>query len=171
MTTSDVFNRPVTGDDIIPVGRNKEQAPEETFLPALDTLLDTPGVEAVRWEQYTPYFNDGEPCVFGLGEVQVRVNGAPEDAGDYEDGWITSYGTHYYVYGKFEDGRSNWQDREGPFALEFPDITADDLKAAINKFEEAFRNGHEVLLAREFGDHAQVTATKEGFEVEYYEHE
>ena len=28
-----------------------------------------PDITAFTWVQYTPYFNDGEPCEFGVGDV------------------------------------------------------------------------------------------------------
>ncbi len=28
-----------------------------------------PEVRTIHWTQYTPHFNDGEPCVFGLNEI------------------------------------------------------------------------------------------------------
>jgi len=30
-----------------------------------------PDVYGVKWTQHTPYFNDGEPCVFGLDDVYL----------------------------------------------------------------------------------------------------
>lgn len=29
-------------------------------------MAETQGVESITWSQYTPYFNDGDPCVFGI---------------------------------------------------------------------------------------------------------
>jgi len=45
-------------------------------------------VEAVRWTQYTPYFNDGEPCVFRVNEPMFKIG---EDGGDYGDGFVYEY--------------------------------------------------------------------------------
>lgn len=36
-----------------------------------------PMVEKVSWTQYTPYFNDGDACVFGVNEPQARVRLSP----------------------------------------------------------------------------------------------
>jgi hypothetical protein len=165
---TEALGRPVTGD-ITQAASATEQAPEDQFLPALDELLAVPGVEAVRWEQYTPYFNDGDPCVFGIGEVRVKVAGH-EEGGDYDDGFLSSYDT--YTYERNEDGQIDWGNNPKQIPLEFAGISANDLKAAIIRAEKkAFNGQHNVLLAREFGDHAQVTATKDGFNVEYYEHD
>lgn len=48
-----------------------------------------PNVTAIRWRQYTPHFNDGDPCVFRLGEFYIKDSTVPiaDDDGDYEDGF------------------------------------------------------------------------------------
>jgi hypothetical protein len=166
---TEAFGRPVTGE-INQAASAKEQAPEEDFLPALDALLDTPGIEAVRWEQYTPYFNDGDPCVFGVGEVRVKIAGH-EEGGDYDNGFLTTYDTHTYEYVRDEYGQIDYS-KTKEIPVEFDGISTEEFKAAVKKFEHEIGYGrHNVLLAREFGDHAQVTATKDGFNVEYYEHD
>jgi len=42
-----------------------------------------PFVDNVGWPQYTPYFNDGDPCNFSanLDEYHIRVNGMTADDG------------------------------------------------------------------------------------------
>lgn len=37
-----------------------------------------PEAKVVSWNQYTPYFNDGEPCEFSVNEWSVRVNDVDE---------------------------------------------------------------------------------------------
>ncbi len=46
-----------------------------------------PKVKAVRWRQYTPYFNDGDPCRFNVHDNYLRFDDTEEEAGDYEDGF------------------------------------------------------------------------------------
>jgi hypothetical protein len=47
-----------------------------------------PGITGVVWTQYTPYFNDGDTCVFSVGDL--TFTNAPSDElsdirwGDYE---------------------------------------------------------------------------------------
>lgn len=62
--TQEAFGRPIEGE--IPrysEGQAEQYAPE-LFLEALDNLLSHPSVRFVEWRQYTPYFNDGDPCTF-----------------------------------------------------------------------------------------------------------
>jgi len=34
-----------------------------------------PILESVRWTQYTPYFNDGDVCEFGVYDIIVKITG------------------------------------------------------------------------------------------------
>lgn len=67
-----------------------------------------PTLTAVRWTQYAPYFNDGEPCVFGLNDPEFSdkvgvtsggyTYGCPEDEDDDDSEW-------YVPMGAWEAGR------------------------------------------------------------------
>lgn len=122
----------------------KEQHADELLVKALDELLAVEGVEAVRWRQYTPYFNDGDPCVFSAHGVSVKLIDAPEDAGDYGDGF------------------------QGIYELE-KDHPA---RKPLETFHSIVDGGHhDGLLIKQFGDHAEITATKEKFVVDFYKHD
>lgn len=32
-----------------------------------------PNIDAIRWHQYTPYFNDGDQCVFRVRDVEIQA--------------------------------------------------------------------------------------------------
>jgi len=100
-----------------------------------------PELKAIRWKQYTPYFNDGDECVFGLREVYYRVEGTPKDAGDYEDGYLSP----------------SWDAKKRT-----------PLETAVHDFEIGRdRDIYRVC----FDDHVEVTATRDGVTVEEYEHD
>lgn len=48
-------------------------------------------VIGITWTQYTPYFNDGDPCVFRIREPRLKFIDTPDNAGDDSDGYITDY--------------------------------------------------------------------------------
>mgnify|MGYP001569417103 CR=1 FL=1 len=59
-----------------------------------------PEVTALRWRQYTPYFNDGDSCEFSIGELfatahPIKADGDTEsEDGDYDDGYdLPKYNT------------------------------------------------------------------------------
>ena len=101
-----------------------------------------PELQGLRWKQYTPYFNDGEPCVFGVHDVYIRLADTPEDAGDYEDGYDDAYGSKNPVANSIHE----W----------WGSLTS---------------GGGEEVFQAVFGDHVEVTATREQFDVEGYGHD
>ncbi len=78
---------------------------QKGLMEGLKQFMDTfPTVEAIRWTQYAPYFNDGEPCEFGVHDPMFKVAGLPEDGGDYEDGFYFGWNSELKVLGKeFKD--------------------------------------------------------------------
>lgn len=50
-----------------------------------------PDVEAVRWRQYTPYFNDGDPCTFSVHDFSYlkpgETAGYDGDQDGFRSGW------------------------------------------------------------------------------------
>lgn len=160
ITDTGFGGRPISGDISHYTEGMKEQDDPQVFLDALDKLLAVPGVESVRWQQYTPYFNDGEACVFRIYDAYVRIAGdTDQDAGDYGDGY-----------------RSNWELSDGYGATrrfkEIGGFSTEPIAEALGEFTNVLESGrHYVVLEKKFGDPAQVTATAAGFEVEYYEHD
>ena len=69
------------------------KAVEEALKPAREALMRDfhaafekhPEVKAIAWVQYTPYFNDGEPCEFGVRDAYAAdsdehdLDGSPYD--------------------------------------------------------------------------------------------
>lgn len=155
MTTSEVFGRPIEGE-IRPT--NKELAQQEhplKLIEALDELLAIPGVIEYKWTQYTPHWNDGEPCEFRTitdWEAGVKLEFGAEDGGEMGDGYYTWYDI-------------NRRD-------ELNGVNISELQNIISDVSRRIGNGsHYVWLKETFGDHATVYATKEGFKVEFYEHD
>jgi hypothetical protein len=153
--TQEVFGRPIKGE-IRPTSSEipKQDDPAEV-IEALDELLAQPGVIAYKWVQYTPYWMDGEPCEFyTLTDYNAGVKlefGDPE-GGEAGDGFYSLSDIRY-------DSTVNQQ----VFA---------ELKDALTRVEAKINSSRNYVWLKEtFGDHASVIATKEGFEVEYYEHD
>lgn len=134
------------------------------FLDALDRLLAVPGIEAVKWQQYTPYFNDGEACTFRIYSAYVKIAGdEDEEAGDYGDGFRSSYDLY-----DLDRTNGRWDKIYHQIGVADSKVVSD----ALAEFESVLENGrHFVILNEKFGDPAEVTATVGGFSVEYYEHD
>lgn len=108
-------------------------------------FAEHPKVTAICWTQYTPYFNDGEPCEFSVGELHLATKAAdwPNVSSLYDD--------------------------EGEEGALFKDSYS--LKGA-NKSALArlAASVDEDILETAFGDHVMVIATPEGFHVSEYSH-
>lgn len=173
--TNQVFGRPIKGDITRYSGALPEQADPAKLIEALDKLLAHPKVSKVRWTQYTPYFNDGEACEFSTHGAEVSLAGAEvadEEFENAEGRWFNEgdeafYGTYdLYTYEADENAP-----RGSKRVYKINGIETEDVSIALTEFESALNKSHYVWLNETFGDPAEVTATKEGFEVEFYEHE
>jgi hypothetical protein len=112
------------------------------------------GLEEIRWQQYTPYFNDGESCVFGVSDPGFKFTNTPEGAGDYGDGFEDAWGINYH---RKENGLG-----------EHPDT------AKLNKVAKLICSEDlEDILEDLYGDHVEITVNvKTGkFEVEEHDHD
>ncbi|MBB3752417.1 hypothetical protein FHT44_004929 [Mycolicibacterium sp. BK634] len=156
MSTKTVCGRPVTGTVDYPYRRKKvEQGSIEEFVAVLDRLFEHPQVEAVRWSQFTPSFNDGDPCVFSLGEFYVKLTDGDEEGGENEDGFYGEYDINEHF--STEDASYD-SDNNHPIA----EILDKELGwQTAERFDD--------VLESAFGDPAEITATREGFHVEFYE--
>jgi len=100
-----------------------------------------PEIKAIGWTQYTPYYNDGNPCVFGVGDFSYSEEDVdPSKPGSlYEEPWSESY------------GRDKGQ-----------------LAAAVNGLARELPDD---VMNAAFGDHVRVIATREGFHTTGYSHD
>lgn len=165
---SDLLGRPIEGEINRYTTAPPPQDTPENFLKAVDAVLAVPGIEAVRWQQYTPSFNDGEACEFGVRNTQVKIVGdkidEETDDDDYEE---SEYGNGFRVtYDLYDYTGSN---RERKF-IAVGEFDGKAIYEALNAFEAVIEGGrHDTLLNDKFGDPADVIATKDGFTIEYYE--
>lgn len=123
---------------------------KEAFKAFFD---ENPTCDAVRWRQYTPYFNDGEACTFRVGEAYVRMKNVELDLESMSD------------YGDDFDNYSSYYAEKG----EYDDLTQEQIEAwkkAGNDADEIVGGCDEELFKMTFGDHVKVTATREGFEID-----
>ena len=106
-----------------------------------DLFVNHPEIKTVYWSQYTPYFNDGDECIFNVHDINVSP--------DY-----------------FEEIDSPYHDDENEQNFNIPPNLAKAIKE-INKFA----SDNLQAMKDMFGDHAFVRAHTGGFEVREYEHD
>lgn len=197
--------------------RRVPQRPLSELEPLIRAVLEDPTMHSFGWTQYTPYFNDGEPCIFdvnepwfrtvadvenadraeareqrerGLAAMRVAVNAgtlhpdvlarAEEEAAeadedydyDYEDNdsfVLSSYGGGHPTLGK-RDRTFDFESRTHiNGAYTGPDEARYDRVRAL---ADAIEGGaFDDVLLDAFGDHAQITVTRDGVTVREYSHD
>lgn len=125
-------------------------------------IFDTfPCVRAIRWTQYTPYFNDGDPCYFKLHEARIALN---------EDFMKSLQASEKQCLYECHDDFMEFSYR----LAEHPNTPAAQV---LKKIEEALGEFQGVLndlseaMEEVFGDHQQITITRDGTEAEEYSHD
>jgi len=113
----------------------------------------TPSVKALAWNQYTPWFNDGEPCIFHMGDVYATSEDIDlEDQPDvYSEPWAEIGEFYIREYGHI-----------GEFSKEDSQKLV-DLANKLNSLQEELQDT--------FGDHITVLVTSNGVETFEYEHD
>lgn len=153
-----------------------------------DIFEKYPFLGGVTWTQYTPYFNDGDACVFTahtdyptcltVGDV------SNEDFDEDETEFYRLANEWDYQEVPGTDYRTPWSQR----TVKVPNADHDPAYVACEKevvsFFEALRDGDsrsyndptpstfDMALLRAFGDHVRVTILRDGtLDGEYYDHE
>jgi hypothetical protein len=133
----------------------KERAKVVLFDAMKQVFVDHPEVQVITWTQYTPYFNDGDACEFGVGDVYVSSSPDCNHWGEInedDDDDVVGTGASF-VYSHYQlNGLTGW----------------DDVSAILDFMQSPV--GAEIL---EFslGDHAVVKVTPNGISVEEYNHD
>jgi len=180
MTNTNFLGIPVRGD-ITRGDKRVPQRPLSELEPLMRAVLADDYIDSFGWKQYTPYFNDGDACVFSVGEPWFRTTddakGVAPDDGEYYDGedddsFTLSYSAHPTL-GKQDyewDNPRDWENRrkvygpyEGNRQASFTVCSA--LADAINS------GAFEDVLLEAFGDHATVTVRAAGITVDSYSHD
>ena len=114
-------------------------------------------IQSIRWNQSTPYFNDGDPCTFGLGEIYLDLGKMTQEEIDDEGlGDDEAYSTEYDLNPHGDKPYDDPRYKEG--------------QAAVKELMAPFNSIPETLMERIFGNNKQIVITREGeVTVEDYE--
>ncbi len=163
MTHVNFLGIPVEGD-INAAARRIPQRPLSDLAPLIRAVLDDDFIESVGWDQYTPYFNDGDPCEFNVCELYFRTTA---DA-DVEDTYELEVG--FGVHPSLGGCTTEWVGRERivhPYAGNHEALH--DACSALSRAIESGAFDHVLLDA--FGDHATVVMQATGITVDTYDHD
>lgn len=151
-----------------------EHAKEVLDKAFADIFTKYPEVVGFKWQQYTPTFNDGDPCVFWLNEPEYILY-----TKEFADK-VTGEGLDSEAYTIFDVGDGD--DDEDEDIVEIAELEAEqvkgvgfysaykgDLNAAEKEIEALFQGDVEDIFEYAYGDGYTIIATKEGLTVEDYE--
>lgn len=136
-----------------------------------------PEVEVLTWNQYTPYFNDGEECVFSVNDLyavrskeeldEVRH---PEEVPDIFPRAPSDW--EWANKDKYDDVAKNIEEWEAlPLELQRESLTRGaELDKDVDKLSNFLQSLDEHLKVM-FGDHVEILVTREGIEVRDHDHE
>jgi len=122
---------------------------KEALFNALKIYFEDYPEFIISWTQYTPYFNDGDPCTFSVNSPELFLN-----EGDF----------HY------SDGYKSWNYYKGDFLENHPDlgIKVWDAWCSLADF---LTDIPDEIYEEIFNNHVRVIASKDGLQVEGYDHE
>jgi len=110
-------------------------------------------IKTIRWVQYTPYFNDGEDCYFGVRDAYCSNVTDPL--------LLTPYGELEEESEEFWSTDGGWKE----------DIVPDSVFESTKQLNTMIQSIPEEVMKELFGDHSEITITKEGIQIEGYVHE
>ena len=139
--------------------RNRFQAQAQDLFKdcVKDLFAAVPEITVIKWTQYTPYFNDGEACVFRVGSPTFSNAADPDNVS---------------AWGELSDENEGEWAFEGNYGM--PDALKNDMDKfrAVRDFSAIVDNGEmEEVFEAMFGDHVMVTITRDGIDVSDYEHD
>jgi hypothetical protein len=114
-------------------------------------------IESFGWRQYTPFFNDGDSCEFGVHASDPNINGSDMHDFDWYD-WRVKY----YLRG------------DAHYANLLTENSKIDIEACkvVEEFISVIESIPEEFLKDLFGDHVEVTISKDGtISVDEYDHD
>lgn len=150
----DAVNKELSDARKLAISRGREIL-KQVFV---EFFNENPDVTAVGWRQYTPYFNDGDPCEFRCyvdyawftnAKDYNNIENGCDYEGEDENVWINDmdYGDHN------------------------PDLIPKSLGDQIHKFRKLLIKIDDDVYLDLFGDHALVVADRSGFDVREYDHD
>lgn len=153
------------------IKKEYQQRGEKEIRRALSGFLNEfPEVSSIHWQQFTPYFNDGEPCVFNVHEICLSGGAADPDGVDTRNEYVMEGGRPKLDEKGFPLKNPDYDPDYDDFSWYEDDFVGEmspKLSEARGELSRALES-MEDILQHVFGDHARVRVTREGIDVEEY---
>lgn len=147
-------------------------------------FIDNPEFRTIEWRQYTPSFNDGDPCEFTRGEVYYTLQ--PEF---YSEEQRETIENNDYSIGDLEEidplrvpsewdrdyaKRSDWMRK----VVDEFDALPDDQKANFERLQQIYQDFMSVIqsipddvVESMYGNGAAIRLSKDGVQIKEYYHD
>lgn len=157
-------------EDFEKVKKEYQTKLQKAFKQAFKIFWDqNPKIRAVVWQQYTPYFNDGEPCEFGRHDLWAMTKEGykkwKEDSGYAEEYCAYTVDWEHRKSTNYKKDEYKYIPNEGETG-----ITDEECTQVAKHIELISKLPNEIFLDM-FGDHVEIVASRTGFSVEDYEHD
>lgn len=130
-----------------------------------------PNIKAVGWTQYTPYFNDGEECVFSVGDVWICTSDDANELSEVSYGYYDGDNEVTVMDASAYLSTHAWYAEEKAVFNE--GLTFEQIKeqmVAVKTIASIVDNNTDLMKAM-FGDHVKVIITTAGVEAEEFDHD
>ena len=160
---------------------------EKLFKTSCREIFENnPDFTSFAWTQYTAYWNDGEPCEFSAHTDYVYID-EEEDESDFYNAEIdfkelkqkekTIKSLLSEIEGLKKKGKKDddWEIKHKQNRIEkLNELSLENAEKRFNflkDINDLMKNIDQETLERMFGDHAKVVVTKDGVNVEHYDHD
>lgn len=144
-------------------------------------FAEYPEFRSIEWNQYTPYFNDGEPCEFRVCDFWYSMQkefyteddwSAIEDFDDYSAGELEDYQvlrapTDY-------ERKTSWY---ADFVAAYDELSEEEkqnrlrLSNAWEQMSSAMATIPDEVFLATFENHSSIRVTKDGITITEYDHD
>jgi len=131
-----------------------QEAIKKEFMRLIDE-----NIISIKWNQYTPYFNDGEECTFGMGDFEYEFSEAQMALLTEKEKAQSDYDDNYFnIYSLVR--------MEGKNIKSFEKISK--FESMIDSLDADLR---ENIFKTTFGDHVEIIFDGKKFHINDYDHE
>lgn len=155
-----------TVDELVENYNNQVKTMQDQMQTAMKDLFKTffaenPQVKELVWTQYTPYFNDGDECIFLVNDMYYDIKDVNEEEDDDDDCCDED---------RYRGSTYKYRNKTNPFE-ELSTEQFQQLDEQVCAFVTSINKLPDNVFKATFGDHVRVIARSTGFEVQDYEHE
>jgi hypothetical protein len=173
--TDDVTSGSAEYDALITSLKQVRSGAKKAVVSLVTSFLEShPEVAALRWSQYTPSFNDGDPCTFTMNDIELSLKPEETDATDTSDEESQGEGADEEEQDEDDEDYEDEDEDEDDEDEDYGDFVShyrlrDERPTLSEALARLNRAVDYDIFESAFGDGVEVTATREGFNISEYD--